>query len=133
MRIEGNSVIFEFAEVQHLLPTELISLPRLLGRNLYTEVVDGDYKIAVETVDSRIRIKVFTDTSGDLSEIVARCERILQAAAGSSQFQHLLTAIEVMELLEPRLEQIIRQVIAAELYPLQQKISQLERMLRELK
>jgi len=134
MRIEGNSVVFEFAEVQHLLPKELFGLPRLLGRNSYTEVVDGgDYRIAVETVDSHIRIRVFTDTSGDLSKVVAKCEQILRAAAGSSQFRRFLTAIEVMELLEPRLDQIIRRVIAAELYPLQQKISQLESRLRELK
>ena len=125
MRFEGNAVSFEFAEVQNLPQKEkLLSLPRLFGKNFYFEIGD---RVVIEAVNSHIRVRVFVDDCDDLalSEIVAKCERILQEVGASEQFKNFLTAIEVMEMIEPRIERLVRQIIAAELYPLQQKLEQI--------
>ena len=125
MRFEDNAVSFEFAEVQNLPQKEkLLSLPRLFGKNFYFEIGD---RVVIEAVNSHIRVRVFVDDCDDLalSEIVAKCERILQEVGASEQFKNFLTAIEVMEMIEPRIERLVRQIIAAELYPLQQKLEQI--------
>jgi len=137
MRFENQSVVFEWAEVQRLLPETLAlngyRLSELLGGNSY-EVRMGDAKIVIEATPD-VRIRVVSDRLyllDTLSSLVAECERIISQATETGIFHDLETALKVAELLRPYFERIAQQVTERTTYELRQQIKLLETKLQEL-
>jgi len=116
MRIENQSVVFEWAEVQRLLPETLAfngyRLSELLGGNSYEVSVD-DAKIVIETASTgSLRVRVISDKfdfCDSLSSVIAQCEQILTASREA--FRTLELALQLLDLLQPYIERAVQREI----------------------
>ena len=116
MRIENHGVVFEWAEVNRLLPETLAyngyRLSELLGGNSYEVSVD-DAKIVIETESTgSLRVRVISDKfdfCDSLSSVVAHCEEIL--AASKEAFRTLELTLQALDLLQPYIERVVRREI----------------------